>query len=247
VSKPESESRSKTSAQFPPSQWTLILRAAGDPNDNVARGALAELCQAYWYPLYAFARQQGCSPHDAEDRTQAFFAHMLESNVLAAADPNKGRFRDFLRTSMKHFLINQWRHDHAKMRGGTCNVVPLDAETRFLKEAADKTTPERLFERNWALALMERTQARLRQEQEAAGKAAEFEHLKPFLMGDAAEADYSAIAGRMQVTEDALRTAVHRLRKRFRKLLRTEIGRTVNSPAETDEEMRYLLSVLSGE
>ena len=233
---------------FPPTHWTLVLQAA-QASSPQADQALASLCQAYWYPLYAFARRQGCSPHDAEDLTQSFFLHLLEKNTLAAADRARGRFRTFLLAAMKHILINEWHRGQAQKRGGAQIVLSLDAdtaETRYAAEPADGASPENLYDRNWAWTLLDRVLARLRADDEAAGKGALFDRLKPALMGERIKPSLADVAAEFNTTETALRMAVHRLRRRFRKLLREEIAPTVANPEEIDDEIRHLFAALGG-
>jgi DNA-directed RNA polymerase specialized sigma24 family protein len=231
---------------FPPTHWSIVLAAAqaGSPE---ADQALAKLCETYWYPLYAFARRQGSSPSDAEDLTQAFFLHLLQKNTLAAADRARGRFRNFLLTALKHFLINAWHRGQAKKQGGGHVLVPLDtdsAETRYGAEPADDASPEKLYDRNWAWTLLDRVLARLRAELEADGKGALFDRLKPALMGEPIRPSSAEVAAEFKLTKPALRMAVHRLRRRFRKLLREEIAPTVASPEEIDDEIRHLFAAL---
>ncbi len=233
---------------FPPTHWSVVLQAAqtGSPH---ADQALARLCQAYWYPLYAFARRQGCSPLDAEDLTQGFFLHLIEKNTLAVADRARGRFRTFLLSSMKHFLINEWQRGQALKRGGAHVVVSLDAdtaETRYAAEPTGGVSPENLYDRNWAWTVLDRVLGRLRTEEETGGKGNLFHRLKPALMGERLGSSYAEVAAEFNLTETALRMAVHRLRRRFRKLLREEIAPTVAGPKEVDEEIRHLFAALGG-
>lgn len=221
---------------------------AGDSQDPRAQEALSRLCQVYWYPLYAYIRRRGYGPQDAQDLTQGFFAHLLERNALAKADPNRGRFRNFLLTSLRHFLANERARAAAEKRGGGGALVALDAasaETRYGLEPADPATPEKVFEHNWALALLEQALKQLQDEQAAAGRAAQFDHLRDCLMGELEAPSYAEMAPVLGTSADALRATVHRLRLRFRRLLREEVAHTVRTPGEVEEEMRHLIAVLT--
>ncbi len=233
---------------FLTTRWTIIRAAAGG-NAQAARDALEHLCRVYWYPLYAFVRRQGHAPADAQDLTQSFFARLLEKRDLAGVDPAKGRFRSFLLAAMKHFLANEWDKVRAQKRGGGReNFTSLDAdaaESRYHLEAADHRSADRVFERNWALALLDEVLGRLRDEHEAAGKLSLFEALKPALTGDGSDA-YADLGSRLGLSEGAVKVAVHRLRRRYRDLLRAEIASTVADEAEVEEEIRHLFTVLSG-
>ena len=234
---------------FPTTHWSVVLVAA-QVGTLQADQALTKLCETYWYPLYAFARREGCSPHDAEDLTQGFFLHLLEKNAFAAADLARGRFRTFLLTAIRNFQINEWHRRHAKKREGGYVLKPLDAdtaETRYAAEPADNTSPERLYDRNWAWALLGRVLTRLRANEEAAGRGALFERLKPTLMGERLTLSYGELAAGLKTTEEALRMAAVRLRRRFRRMLREEIAPTVARPEEIDDEIRHLFASLGGE
>jgi RNA polymerase sigma-70 factor (ECF subfamily) len=226
--------------------WSVVL-AAREKDSPRNREALEALCRTYWYPLYAFVRRQGRSPHDAQDLTQGFFARLLEKDYLQAAAREKGRFRTFLLVALKRFLANEWDRVRARKRGGGQVVLSLDtelAEQRYRVEPAEGVTAERIFERRWALTLLEQTMTRLRQEFTTAGKPDEFERLKVFLTAESGAIGYADIAGALGVSAGAARVAVHRLRKRFREVFREEIAHTVSSPEEIDEEVRHLLTVL---
>jgi RNA polymerase sigma-70 factor (ECF subfamily) len=226
--------------------WTQVL-AARDAPSGEARQALEDLCQAYWYPLYAFVRHQGYDPDEARDLTQAYFAELLEKDYLADFDPDRGRFRVFLRTSMKHFLSKEREKAGAWKRGGRTNTVSLDAdvETRYQLEPVDRLTPETLYERRWALTLVERVLAKIREESREAGREKEFDRLKGLLTGQQPRAPYRELAAELDTTEDAVKAAIHRLRQRFGQRLRDEIGATVASPEEVDDEVRHLLGVIA--
>ena len=228
-------------------QWTVVLAAGATPSPESA-AALERLCQAYWYPLYAFVRRSGYSPADAEDLAQEFFARLLEHNWIAHADRHKGRFRSFLLMAMKRFLANEWKKAKALKRGGEARLVPLElhtAETRYQLEPADTRTPEQLFEKQWALALLESVLGRMRADYAGAGKRAQFEALEPCLVGDRHGHPYAALGEKLGMSEGAVRVAVSRMRERYRQCLREEISQTVASPAEVEEELRHLFRVLA--
>jgi RNA polymerase sigma factor (sigma-70 family) len=233
---------------FVTTHWSLVL-TAGDANTTVAQDALAKLCQTYWYPLYAYVRRRNFSPPDAEDLTQEFFARFLEHHWVGDADREKGRFRTFLLSAMNHFLANEWDKARAQKRGGGVPLLPLGfdtAETRYVRELADNVTPEQHFERRWAMTLLETVVNRLRAEYEADGKAALFAALNPCLVGDRTTQPYEELAKALGLTEGAVKSAVHRLRQRYRQLLRDEIAQTVANPGEVEEELRHLIAVLGG-
>lgn len=228
---------------FVTTHWSVVL-AAGTQESSQALKALETLCRVYWYPLYAFVRRLGQSPHDAEDLVQSFFAQCLEKNYLQAADQNKGRFRSFLLVALKRFLANEWDKSRAWKRGRGQPVISFDGlspEERYALEPANLQSPEDLYERRWAYTLLERAVSRLEKEQGA--NPGLFADLKPFLTGNSGDA-YATIAARWGQSEGAVKVAVHRLRKRYRELLEEEIANTVSSRDEVQEERRYLLSVL---
>ncbi len=233
--------------QFALTRWTTVLRAArGGPHPR-ATEALAELCRVYWYPLYAFIRRRGHDTHEAEDLTQEFFARLVEKNYLKDVDPGKGKFRSFLLTALKHFLANEWDRKQTRKRGGGQVIVPLDelrAHSRHGTEPAHELTPEKLYERQWALTVLEHVLAQLRQEYAAAGKAALFDECKELLTGGEASRTYAHAGVELAMTENAVKVAVHRLRRRFRQRLREEIAHTVASPEDINEEIHYLLRCL---
>jgi RNA polymerase sigma-70 factor (ECF subfamily) len=234
------------SPAFVTTHWSVVLRA-GQTDTTHARDALSKLCQTYWYPLYAYARGRGLSREDAEDVTQGFFARLLEKNWIGNADREKGRFRSFLLTALKRFMADEWDKARAKKRGG--GDVPLSlafgaAETRFSLEPADEVTPEQSFERRWVLALLDEVLKRLKQEYEQEGNGALFSELTPCLVGDRTAFPYAELGRKLNLTESAVKSAVHRLRQRYRKLLREEIAQTVASPEEVEEELAHLFAVL---
>jgi RNA polymerase sigma-70 factor (ECF subfamily) len=234
---------------FVTTHWSVVL-AAGQGDTTHARDALAHLCKTYWYPLYAYARRRGCSPPDAQDLTQEFFARLLEGNWVAEADRQRGRFRSFLLSAMKHFMANQWNKAQAQKRGGGQPILSLDedfAEHRYRLEPAEKATPESLFERGWALTLLEGVLARLEEEYRRAGKQAWMEAMRPALTTDRGAIGYAGMAQTLGITETAARVAVHRLRQRYREFIRAEVAGTVASPEEVEAEMRHLFQVLTND
>jgi RNA polymerase sigma-70 factor (ECF subfamily) len=231
---------------FATTRWSLVA-AAGQGGSPEAQQALATLCEVYWYPLYAYARQHLPSAHDAQDQTQAFFAELLEKEYLQAADPRRGRFRSFLLTAFKHFLSRQREREHAQKRGGGTRLLSLDfqsGERRYGLEPADPATPESAYERRWALAILGQALARLRQEFADAGKARVFDRLKGALEGDGAQQSYAEIGAELGLSESAVKVAVHRLRRRYQELLRAEIAQTVASPGEVEDELRDLFAAV---
>jgi RNA polymerase sigma factor (sigma-70 family) len=234
-------------AGFAATRWTVVLAAAGPKSGAARKRALEELAGAYWFPLYAYIRRQGRPAAEAEDLTQGFFARLLEKKSLAAADPQKGRFRSFLLASLKNFMANEWDRSVTLKRGGGKPLIALDAldaEARYAVEPADDLTPERLFERRWAMAVLDQVLARLEQEYRDRRAAETFEALKGCLAGAADAATHASVARRLGMTEGAVKVAAHRLRKRYRDILREEIAETVASPDLVDEEIRYLLGRL---
>jgi RNA polymerase sigma-70 factor (ECF subfamily) len=220
---------------------------AGRSDSTAARTALAQLCQTYWYPLYAYARRRGKSPEDAEDLTQGFFARLLELDSLADVRREKGKFRSFLLASLNHFISDEWDRARAQKRGQG-RVISLDAslaEDRFSREPATTLTPEKLFERKWAMTLLDSVVQRLQREYDSAGKGALFLKLRFSIAGEAEE-PYAKNAADLGMSEPALRVAVHRLRQRYRQLLRDEIARTVAMEAEVDGEIQHLFQALGG-
>jgi RNA polymerase sigma factor (sigma-70 family) len=249
MSRPDQNAQSSSPgpARFRTTHWSLVL-AAGRRSSPDARDALAALCQVYWYPLYAYVRRQGHSPSDAQDLTQAFFARLLEKNVADKADPTRGKFRSFLLASLNHFLAKEWRRACAQKRGGGRIALSLDlaaGEHRYTLEPAHELTAEKIYQRRWALTLIEQTLAKLRDEFAGRGKLDLFEHLKPYLGGDESTVPYGQIAASLGKTEGAVKVAVHRLRQRCRELLRAEIAQTVSTPQEVDDEVRDLFEAVA--
>jgi RNA polymerase sigma factor (sigma-70 family) len=230
---------------FAPTRWSVVLKAA-DSSGPDADTALAILCQAYWYPLYAYVRRQGHSPHDAEDLTQAFFARLFEKRYLEGIQREGGRFRSFLLTALKRFLANEWDRAQAAKRGGKQVIVSLDrdaAESHYQTEPAHGLSPDKLFERQWAQALLDRVMVLLREEYAGAGKAEWFARLSGTLGRPRGEAPYRELAAEFGTTEAAVKMAAQRLRARYRALLRAEVAHTVACPEEIDEEIRHLFAV----
>ena len=221
--------------------------AAGGDDSLAARAALATLCETYWYPLYAYVRRRGATPDDARDLTQGFLTSLLERRDFANLRRDQGRFRAFLLASLQHFLANDAARRRTQKRGGGLILLPLaldDAEGRYRYEPAEPATPETLYERRWALTVIERVLAHLRQEWEATSRAAEFDELKACLLGQAPPGGYAAIAGRLGTTEGAVKVAIHRLRRKFQAQLRRDIAETVSDAADIDDEIRYLVRAL---
>ena len=232
-------------SRFPTTRWTLVV-AAGDRDRTQARPALASLCENYWYPLYAYLRRRAYPADQAQDLTQEFFVRVLEGRYLDRADPDRGRFRSFLLSSLKFFVADEEDRNRAHKRGGGA-LVPLEfpsGEERYQREPAHDETPEHIFERRWALSVLDRVVERLRSEFVQHGRAEHFERLKVFLLGQS-DAPYAVLAGEMNSSEGALKVAIHRLRKRYRELFRQEIADTVVDPADVESELRYLASVLT--
>jgi RNA polymerase sigma-70 factor (ECF subfamily) len=220
---------------------------AGSSDDQRSHEALTRLCQAYWYPLYAFIRRQGYRPEDAQDLTQGFFAHLLEHQALANLDRTKGKFRSFLLACLRHFLADKRDFARAQKRGSGAALIPLDAtfaEARYGMEPVDAASPDKAFDRSWALALMELVLAQLRTEQDRSGKQAQFALLQDCLMGEPGAPRYADLAAQLGASEAAIKMLVSRLRRRYRDLLRQEIAQTVNTPEEFEEEIRQLFAAV---
>ena len=239
---------SPSAPRFPTTHWSRVA-VAGDPADPEARAALEGLCRDYWYPLYAFARRRGLGVDDAADLVQSFLADLIARRDLAAADPNRGRFRSFLLAACAHYLANRRDHDRAAKRGGGRAPVSIDrmeAEGRYGREPFHELTAERLFARRWALDLLERALKRLEADAAGAGQATLFTHLRPALTGGGGSGPHAALAEDLGMTEGAVKMAALRLRRRYRDLLRAEIARTVADPSDVDDEVRDLFAALTG-
>jgi RNA polymerase sigma-70 factor (ECF subfamily) len=242
-------SHSPANTPFLTTRWSLVL-AAGQGGEPRARAALGELCQTYWYPLYAYVRRRGFSTEDAQDLTQSFFARLLERNTVGSADPQRGRFRAFLLSALKNFLANEWDKVSAQKRGGGAVPLSLDfrlADQRFAREPEDPRTPERAYERSWALSVLERVLDRIGEGYRARGRGALFDALRPALVGGEASEPYAEIARRLGTSEGAVKVAAHRLRGTFREELRAEIAQTVERPEDLEEELEYLIAALAAE
>jgi RNA polymerase sigma factor (sigma-70 family) len=236
------------SAAFVTTHWSVVL-AADQADTTRARDALSRLCQTYWLPLYAYVRRSGYSQHDAQDLTQEFFARLLGKNVLADADESRGRFRSYLLASLKHFLANEWDKARAQKRGGGQVPIAIDpaaAETGCAFEPADPTTAEKMYERRWALTMLDQVLRRLRREYVETGRETLFEQLKSTLIEASRSVRYAEIACGLGTSEGAVKVAVHRLRQRYREVLRAEIADTVAGPAEVEDELRNLFAALAG-
>jgi RNA polymerase sigma factor (sigma-70 family) len=232
--------------KFVTTHWTLVL-SARDESSPDGRQALEELCRTYWYPLYAFLRRQGYDADKAQDLTQGFFARLLEKRYLDDVRPERGRFRTFLLTSLKHFTLNEHDREQAIKRGRGVRIVPLEIETAeglYALEPRDDVTPESLFERRWALTLLDQALARVRNEYAEAGKEKLFDQLRPSLIRADDASPYTDLGPALGMSEGAVRVAVHRLRRRFAAVLRAEIASTVSSDQEVDAELEYLSAVV---
>jgi RNA polymerase sigma-70 factor (ECF subfamily) len=249
---PENDSNSASAdahqGVFVTTRWSVVLKA-GCPDPIRSRAALEQLCRAYWHPLYHYVRRRGYRPEDAQDLTQSFFERLLERDALAKADPDRGRFRSFLLTSLKHFLSDEWDKMNARKRGGGQPVLSLDFETeerRLTIEPADPLTPEKVFEQRWAIALLDQVYRRLETEFANQGKRDQFAALRVTLTAPRGTTPYAELARGLGIREGAVKVAVHRLRQRYRELLRETIADTVAGPEEVDDELRHLLQVLAG-
>ena len=245
---PESSQSPESRPQplFVTTRWSVVLRA-GRSDTGRAQTALAELCRTYWYPLYAYARRHGFGPQDAEDATQGFFAKLLRLHSLAGVEQAKGRFRAFLLASMKHYLADEREHASAQKRDRS-RTISLDAgaaEERYRFEPAETATPEQLFERRWALTLLDTVMQRLSAEYGDSGRAALFQALRFAITGDKNSVPYTQLAAELGISADAVRVAVHRLRRRYRQVLREEIAHTVSDPSEIADELNSLRRILS--
>ena len=233
-------------SRFATTSWTVVLQAAAE--DSQAKSeALATLCEAYWYPLYVFVRRLGNSAGEAEELTQSFFAELLDKSKLAKTDPSRGRFRTFLLTSLQNFLRNQNRQQRAIKRGGQQTILSIDyaaAESQYSIEPSHEQTPQKAFDRDWALALLNQVLNSLAQQYADAGKSELFEALKSHLVGTGGT-PYSTLAQRLDMKAGAIKVAMHRLRERYGQMLRLQIAKTIEKPSDVDEELRYLFQVLS--
>lgn len=232
---------------FPTTHWSLVT-AAGMAESSRAAEALARLCGSYWYPVYAYVRGEGHDPHTAQDFTQEFFARLIERNFVSAAAQEKGRFRSFLLVALKRFLVNEWERTNAQKRGGSVVFVPLepdDAEKRYQEEPADELSADRIYERRWALALLDDVMGTLRREYADSGRAELFDLLKVFLCGENSPLTQVEIGRRLGLSESAVKSSVHRMRQHYRELLREHVAQTLVSRMDIEDELRHLLTVLS--
>ena len=232
---------------FSTTQWSVILRAADTENEG-SKNAMESVCRACWYPIYAFVRRQGYTPEDAQDLTQGFFVHVLENNVLAHADKERGRFRSFLLGALRHFVSNEARKNRAEKRGGKVTFLSVDAtegEDRFGREIQDPATPEKLFQRNWAENLLRRASETLRADYERSHKLHLYEAIKPYLLGSANPDSYQEVADSLGISSGSLAVMVFRMRKRYGDILRQEIAQTVDDPADVQSEIRLLLEAVA--
>jgi RNA polymerase sigma-70 factor (ECF subfamily) len=231
---------------FNTTHWSVVL-SAGDTASPQAAAALDDLCQRYWYPLYAYVRRRGYDPETSRELTQEFFALLLGKRLLAGVDPTKGKFRSWLLGVMNHFLAHEWAHARAQKRGGGRPLFSLDdavARERYQLEPFDEVSPEKIFDRRWAFTVLEQAATRLRGEYENAGKGAHYSSLKSFVSADGAQSSYEDAARGLGLGLGAVKSSIHRLRRRYQELIRDEIARTVSTAAEIDDEIRYLLAVI---
>lgn len=231
---------------FATTHWTMVV-SAGDAGSG-SRVALEKLCEQYWIPLYSYVRRRGYSAEDAQDLTQEFFVRLVEQNRVARADREKGRFRSFLLASLKNFLSDEWDKARARKRGGGIPILPLqfgEGESAYEHEPVDNITPDQIYERRWALTVLDTVLKNLRSEQERDGKADLFARLSPCLAGERAGQKYADLARELDLTESAVKSMVHRLRRRYRDLLRQEIANTVATTEDIDDELHYLIQVLA--
>jgi RNA polymerase sigma-70 factor (ECF subfamily) len=233
---------------FTTTHWSIVL-AARDPSAPQAADALEKLCRSYWYPLYAFVRRQGYDESSAKDQVQGFFARLLEKNFLAEVDQEKGKFRSFLLASLKHYMADERDKARAQKRGGGQILISLDetvGEDRYRAEPVDVMDAEKLYERRWALTLLDQARERLKEEFQNAGKSDLYQHLQLFDAGGRESPPYADVAREVGLSESGLRTAVFRMRQRYQELVREEVAQTVSSPQEVDEEIRHLILVVGG-
>ncbi|HOX00826.1 MAG TPA: sigma-70 family RNA polymerase sigma factor [Candidatus Paceibacterota bacterium] len=242
----KSEQTASPRSAIATTHWSVVLLAGKEDSPQSAE-ALERLCRAYWYPLYVYIRRRGHGVEDAQDLTQQFFAHLLQKGGLRSANPGRGRFRTFLLHAIEHFLINEWKRAHRLKRGGGAQCLSLDAddaEQRYLQEPVATLTPERAYEKRWAMTLLEQVLTALRQEYAEAGNRRVFEELTDLLWGKDTWISYAQIGERLGMNEGAVRGAMHRLRERYRERLRAEVAHSVADPREVDDELRYLVAAV---
>jgi len=233
--------------RFPSTRWSIVLEASRGDSSEAAREALATLCEIYWYPLYAYVRRRGYDAEDARDLTQGFFMRLLERERPLRPQRDRGLFRSYLLGALKHYLADEQDRRHARKRGGGSPLLRLDfaeGANRYRQEPADAQTPESIYERRWALAVLEAALRRLEEEYERRGRADLFHNLKPTLVGEGRRGDYATLSRALSMSEEALKVAAHRLRRRYREVLRAVVGRTVVTPSQIDDELRHLLKIL---
>jgi len=246
-SKTDTNSTPADTSRFATTHWSMVL-AAGSPESTRYQEALEELCRTYWFPLYAFLRRRGCDTHQAEDYIQAFFARMLEKHSLNAVDVKPGKFRSFLLASLKNFVANEIDRVQAQKRGGGRTILNLDfgnAERQYISEPSHEMSPEKLFEKSWAITVLEHAMNQLEAEFASSKKLSLFDHLRVYLTAEADVIPYREVAIQLEMTEGAVKMAVHRLRTRYRDLLREKVAQTVAAQEQIDEEIHELLAVLS--
>ncbi len=244
---PESDIGATHPHVFATTHWSVVL-TAGQAASPTAAAALEELCRTYWYPLYAFVRRKGHGPHDAQDLAQAFFARLLEKNYVAQADRERGRFRTFLLAALSHFLADEWDKARRRKRGGGRGMISFDsvsAEERYRLEPIDQLDAAKLYERRWVTTLFDKVLARLEQEFRDSGKGELFNRLKSVLLAENSGSSYAQLGLPLGLKEDAVKQAVHRMRRRYRELFREEIAQTVAGPGEVEDELKHLFAVLS--
>ncbi len=247
AAKENDKSAPSGAAQFDTTHWSIVL-AAGRRSSADSKQALESLCRTYWYPLYVYARRRCADAHEAQDLTQAFFVQLLEKDSLAVAAPERGRFRSFLLTCFKNFLANEWDKAAADKRGGGKKPISLDfawGESEYSREPAQGIAPEKQYDRQWALTLLDHVLKTLRAESVSAGKGDQFDQLSAFITGDKAPVSYAEIACRLGISEGAAKVAAHRLRRRYRDLLRAEIAQTVADADEVQDEINKLFATLA--
>ena len=235
-----------SAGSFPTTHWSLIVSARDEGAQ--AEAALAELCRIYWYPIYSFIRARSVSADEAQDLTQEFFLQLLSRGTISAANPAAGRFRSFLAVSLKHFLADQADRRNAWKRGGRTATLPIDlaaAEERFVRDLSFHETPERIFDRQWALTVVAHASEQLGEVFEREGRSDLYRHLRAFLPGGAEPSSYDELVRALGMTEGAIKVAIHRLRRRYRSLLRASVSHTLSDPNDVDDEIRFLLSSLS--
>lgn len=244
---PDSRARDEPGA-FATTDWSVVLAASRQPDSAQAAEALDKLCRMYWYPLYAYLRRRGLTEHDAQDATQGFLTQLLERNSLMSISRERGKFRSFLLASLNFFVADERDKSSAAKRGGGQTVISLDglaAEKRYRLEPVDEQNAERIFERRWAMTVLDEVMKRLRAEFDGAGKERLFDRLEPFLLGEKSHATYAEIGAELGLSEGAIKMAVMRLRQRYRELFRHVIAETVADPADVDGELQFLFSVIS--